>query len=301
MLRRWSSKVAEGWHRVAFSLKFEPAKLRQYLRDHEAVWPEMQQALVDCGWHDYSLFCRGHDGLAVGSFTAPVGTGFDAACALMDRHPVNERWQAAMALYTPTAASPIDSAGELELAWHCSRRPLGHGVDPNGWAPQLFTGGGGRTKADGLHRLCFCFELGPDEVALVRQRQTAGAPLLQPPQPQGWPETADLHEVLEAAGWVDLSLFLRPDDGLCVGFLLSDSPDFNTASYRLQQSVTSPFSSWHDAAHAADEGQGAGAAAVLAGSAVGHAAGLEHYFYLGTDRVVLPLKPATPAAVWGSL
>ena len=47
-----------GLNRVGFTLQFETADLDQYLKDHEEVWPEMQQALVDCGWHNYSLFYR---------------------------------------------------------------------------------------------------------------------------------------------------------------------------------------------------------------------------------------------------
>ena len=47
-----------GLNRVGFTLQFETADLPQYLKDHEEVWPEMQQALVDCGWHNYSLFYR---------------------------------------------------------------------------------------------------------------------------------------------------------------------------------------------------------------------------------------------------
>jgi hypothetical protein len=48
---------APGRRRCCFQMKFEPAELSQYLTDHEAVWPEMQEALVACGWHNYSLFC----------------------------------------------------------------------------------------------------------------------------------------------------------------------------------------------------------------------------------------------------
>ena len=56
-----------GHRRVCFTMQFTPSRLDEYLKDHEAIWPEMQQALVECGWHNYSLFYR-PDGFAVGYF-----------------------------------------------------------------------------------------------------------------------------------------------------------------------------------------------------------------------------------------
>ena len=38
-----------GRKRVCFHLQFDPTNLPQYIEDHRAVWPEMQQALVNCG------------------------------------------------------------------------------------------------------------------------------------------------------------------------------------------------------------------------------------------------------------
>jgi L-rhamnose mutarotase len=51
--------------RVCFQMKFDSGDLDQYLLDHEAVWPEMQEALVRSGWHNYSLWYR-KDGFAIG-------------------------------------------------------------------------------------------------------------------------------------------------------------------------------------------------------------------------------------------
>ena len=42
-----------GLRRVCFQLQFERELLEEYLKDHEKVWPEMQQALRDCGWYNY--------------------------------------------------------------------------------------------------------------------------------------------------------------------------------------------------------------------------------------------------------
>ena len=104
--------TATGLRRVGFTLQFDTANLDQYLKDHEAVWPEMQEALAASGWHNYSLFYR-PDGLALGYFETET-SGFEEAAANMDSLEVNERWQAAMAKYTPANTSPINAAMELQ-------------------------------------------------------------------------------------------------------------------------------------------------------------------------------------------
>ena len=52
------TKSGAGKNRVCFQMRFNTDTLPEYLADHSAVWPEMQQALIDCGWHNYSLFYR---------------------------------------------------------------------------------------------------------------------------------------------------------------------------------------------------------------------------------------------------
>ncbi|GAA3802318.1 L-rhamnose mutarotase [Sphaerisporangium flaviroseum] len=79
--------------RVCFLLKVRAERLEEYRRRHDAVWPEMLDALRATGWHNYSLFLRG-DGLLVGYLETP---DFDAALAAMAETDVNARWQAEMA------------------------------------------------------------------------------------------------------------------------------------------------------------------------------------------------------------
>ena len=103
-------RTRAGRQRVCFQLQFDPARLDQYLEDHKAVWPEMQQALRSCGWHNYSLFYR-PDGFAIGYFETDAN--FETACKRMDAQSVNRRWQSAMAKYTPAGLSPLVGAAEL--------------------------------------------------------------------------------------------------------------------------------------------------------------------------------------------
>lgn len=103
--------------RAAFCLRVRPDALDAYKRAHARVWPEMRDALRDCGWRNYSLFLR-EDGLLFGYVETP--DGLDAARAAMARREVNARWQAAMAPYfeLPEGSAPDASFIELEEVFH---------------------------------------------------------------------------------------------------------------------------------------------------------------------------------------
>ena len=79
--------------RICFCLQIKPHLLAEYKLRHQAVWPEMLQALREAGWHNYSLFLR-NDGLLVGYLETP---DFNQALARMAVTEVNKRWQSVMA------------------------------------------------------------------------------------------------------------------------------------------------------------------------------------------------------------
>jgi L-rhamnose mutarotase len=81
--------------RYCFLLRVRPDRIEEYRRRHQAVWPEMLQALVDTGWRNYSLFLH-DDGLLVGYVEAD---DLQASLAAMARTDVNARWQAEMASF----------------------------------------------------------------------------------------------------------------------------------------------------------------------------------------------------------
>ena len=74
--------------RVAFLLKVKADKLEEYKKHHQAVWPEMLEALSRHGWHNYSLFLR-DDGLLFGYFETP--DSLQAAVAGMATEEINTR------------------------------------------------------------------------------------------------------------------------------------------------------------------------------------------------------------------
>jgi L-rhamnose mutarotase len=78
--------------RVCFLLQIRPERLDEYKERHRAVWPEMLEALHECGWRNYSLFVR-PDGLLVGYLETE---DFSRAQVEMSKREVNTRWQREM-------------------------------------------------------------------------------------------------------------------------------------------------------------------------------------------------------------
>ncbi len=42
--------------RIAFRMKLKPGSLEQYKARHDRIWPELKEAFVAAGIHDYSIF-----------------------------------------------------------------------------------------------------------------------------------------------------------------------------------------------------------------------------------------------------
>ncbi|MEU0838672.1 L-rhamnose mutarotase [Streptomyces sp. NPDC005962] len=102
--------------RVCFLLKVRQERLAEYRERHEAVWPEMLEALSAAGWHNYSLFLR-EDGLLVGYLETE---DFAAAQAAMAATDVNARWQAEMAGFFEEldGAKPDEAMTPLTEVFH---------------------------------------------------------------------------------------------------------------------------------------------------------------------------------------
>ena len=79
--------------RVAFKMKLKPGFEAEYQRRHDALWPELAQALHDAGISDYSIFL---DEETRTLFAVQKRTGDSAADQLPD-HPVVKKWWASMA------------------------------------------------------------------------------------------------------------------------------------------------------------------------------------------------------------
>ena len=98
--------------RVCFLLRVAPDRLDEYKERHRNVWPEMQQALRETGWGNYSLFLR-DDGLLVGYLETD---DFAAAQRGMEATDVNARWQAEMAEFFELPDGDRPDTGFTRLA-----------------------------------------------------------------------------------------------------------------------------------------------------------------------------------------
>jgi L-rhamnose mutarotase len=78
--------------RTAFVLRVRPEKIDEYVRAHEAVWPEMLDALRGAGIRNYTIFRD--DNRMFGYFEAD---DLAAAGRYLARQDVSARWQDAMA------------------------------------------------------------------------------------------------------------------------------------------------------------------------------------------------------------
>ena len=102
--------------RVGFLLQVKRDKLEEYKKHHEAVWPEMLDALRRTGWHNYSLFLR-DDGLLFGYFEA--AESFEASLAGMAQEEINLKWQEFMAPYFEAISGrPDQSMITLQEVFH---------------------------------------------------------------------------------------------------------------------------------------------------------------------------------------
>ena len=78
--------------RVCFQLQVKPDRMAEYRERHDAVWPEMLDALRVSGWRNYSLFLS-PTGVLIGYLETD---DFGAALRAMEQTDINARWQAEM-------------------------------------------------------------------------------------------------------------------------------------------------------------------------------------------------------------
>jgi L-rhamnose mutarotase len=80
----------------------------EYRRRHQAVWPEMLQALKDAGCSNYSIFMRGRELLAYMEVR-----DFDALRQALAASEASQRWEAHMAGIMEQAIMPETGFHEL--------------------------------------------------------------------------------------------------------------------------------------------------------------------------------------------
>jgi L-rhamnose mutarotase len=101
--------------RIGFQFKIRQDRLAVYKEHHKYVWQEMQDALRESGWHNYTLFMR-TDGLIFGYFE--TDESLQVAQAKMADKEVNTRWQEFMSQFVDSNARPDETFVELEEYFH---------------------------------------------------------------------------------------------------------------------------------------------------------------------------------------
>lgn len=102
--------------RIGFVLKVRQELIPEYRRRHQAVWPEMLEALRRTGWHNYTLFIQ-DNGTLFGYLETP--DSFAAALEGMSREEINARWQAEMAPFFEGTGEAADMmVDELVEVFH---------------------------------------------------------------------------------------------------------------------------------------------------------------------------------------
>ena len=100
--------------RIGFTMRILPGQEDEYVRRHEAVWPEMLAALTAAGCANYSVYLRGSD-----LFGYMEVDDFDRFRAAMDASPVNAMWQADMTgLIDPLVDPATGFHQRLEEVFH---------------------------------------------------------------------------------------------------------------------------------------------------------------------------------------
>lgn len=102
--------------RICFQLQVHPELIPAYVEKHEAVWPQMLEAIADAGRRNYSLFLR-DDGMLIGYYE----TDDDAAsAAALAADPRTAAWEAEAAHFFVSleGARPDQRAPTLREVFH---------------------------------------------------------------------------------------------------------------------------------------------------------------------------------------
>lgn len=102
--------------------RVRPEHVAEYTRVHQAVWPEMLDALSEAGWRHYSLFVS-PDGTLVGYVEAD---DLETVQRAIQANPVNDRWQRSVAALFASDGPPDQAWEVLPEVFHLEGGTAGH-------------------------------------------------------------------------------------------------------------------------------------------------------------------------------
>ena len=98
----------------AFTMRLKPGMAAEYERRHDALWPDLADALRNAGIRDYSIFLA-QDDLTL---FAVLSRSDDHTMAQLPEEPVMKRWWASMADLMDTNADASPVVNPLRRVFH---------------------------------------------------------------------------------------------------------------------------------------------------------------------------------------
>ncbi len=100
--------------KYAFRMRLNPGKKAEYIRRHEAIWPELVALLREAGVSDYSIHFDQETNFLFGVLWRGDGHTMDD----LPNHPVMRKWWAHMADIMETRPDNEPVAVPLETVFH---------------------------------------------------------------------------------------------------------------------------------------------------------------------------------------
>jgi L-rhamnose mutarotase len=100
--------------KYAFKMRLNPGMRAEYIKRHDAIWPELTALLREAGISDYSIHLDAETNTLFGVLWRTDGYGMDALPA----NPVMQRWWAYMADIMVTRPDNVPVVTPLETVFH---------------------------------------------------------------------------------------------------------------------------------------------------------------------------------------
>ena len=100
--------------KYAFKMQLNPGCKDEYIRRHDAIWPELVSLLREAGVEDYSIHLDRESRILFGVLWRRDDHGMDA----LPSHPVMQRWWAHMADLMETHPDNAPVAEPLVTVFH---------------------------------------------------------------------------------------------------------------------------------------------------------------------------------------
>jgi L-rhamnose mutarotase len=109
-------------HCLTLDLQDDPAKIAEYKRYHENIWPEIRDSLFDSGVTNMEIYLLGTRMFMI--MDVSDGFSFEKKAALDTANPKVLEWEALMANFqaVPAGANPVRRWAPMEKVFDLARQ-----------------------------------------------------------------------------------------------------------------------------------------------------------------------------------